>query len=279
VSELHRFRSSRDREGSRAARPASVERERRVVEGLKGGLSMAEIAGREGITERGVRKYVRNLIARRAPEVTGEFIAVQMSRLNEALLVSFGAMSGENLASVDRVVKIVRELDRYHGLGGGARGTETRRKLLESLVSAAEMTAPPHADRVRGEELAAGTEADPTPDRAEPLADRLPQEAGPEQRGTESLRNPLESLNPGAAMAPAPPPLNYARPDFAPEAQPCRPATPPIRPAPPSRPEIQSETPHDPRESRSGRAGALQPIRVHEFVAIRKSSENERSAL
>ena len=231
MSELHRFRSSRDRAGSRAARPASVERERRVVEGLKGGLSMADIARREGITERGLRKYVPNLFARRAPEATGEFIAVQMSRLNEALLVSFGAMSGENLASVDRVVKIVRELDCYHGLGGGARGTETRRKLLESLVSAAEMTAPPHADRVRGEELA-GTEADPTPDRAEPLADRLPQEARPEQRGTESLRNPLESLNPGAAMAPAPPPLNCARADFAPEAQPCRPAIPPIRPTP-----------------------------------------------
>ncbi len=63
------------------------------MEGLKGGVAMAEIARREGISERGLRKYVRNLIARRAPEATGEFIAVQMSRLNEALLMSFGAMS------------------------------------------------------------------------------------------------------------------------------------------------------------------------------------------
>ena len=29
--------------------------------------------------------------------------------------MSFGAMSGSNLQAVDRVVKIVRELDRYHG--------------------------------------------------------------------------------------------------------------------------------------------------------------------
>ncbi len=81
----------------------------------------------------------RTLFARRAPEATGEFIATQMSRLNEALLVSFGAMSAENLPAVDRVVKIVRELDRYQGFGGGARGTATRRKLLESLNSGAEM--------------------------------------------------------------------------------------------------------------------------------------------
>ncbi len=160
MSEIRRIPSSPNGDRSATARAAKDERERRVVDGLKGGLSMAEIAMREGISERGMRKYVRNLLARRAPEATGEFIAVQMSRLNEALLVSFGAMSGENLAAVDRVVGIVRELDRYHGLGGGAGGTETRRKLLESLVSGAE-TAPGALPLDRGcDEPEAGTEAD-----------------------------------------------------------------------------------------------------------------------
>jgi hypothetical protein len=40
---------------------------------------------------------------------------MQVNRLNEALRLSFGAMSGANLQAVDRVVRIVRELDRYHG--------------------------------------------------------------------------------------------------------------------------------------------------------------------
>jgi hypothetical protein len=31
------------------------------------------------------------------------------------LLVSYSAMGGANLKAVDRVVRIVRELDRYHG--------------------------------------------------------------------------------------------------------------------------------------------------------------------
>ena len=102
MSDICCFPPSLVRERSRAAGPARAERERRVVECLKGGLAMAEIARREGITECGIRKSVRNLIARRAPEATGEFIAVQMNRLNEALVVSFGALSGENLAAVDR---------------------------------------------------------------------------------------------------------------------------------------------------------------------------------
>ena len=49
------------------------------------------------------------------PQPPAEFLALQVSRLNEALFVSYNAMSGLNLQAVDRVVKIVRELDRYHG--------------------------------------------------------------------------------------------------------------------------------------------------------------------
>ena len=87
----------------------------RIVRFLNSGLSIAEIATRERVTDRGMRKYVRGLLARRAPEPPAEFMALQVSRLNEALFVSYNAMSGANLEAVDRVVKIVRELDRYHG--------------------------------------------------------------------------------------------------------------------------------------------------------------------
>ena len=55
------------------------------------------------------------------PEPPAEFLALQVSRLNEALLVAYSAMSGANLRAVDLVVKIVRELDRYHGFSAGRR--------------------------------------------------------------------------------------------------------------------------------------------------------------
>jgi len=62
-----------------------------------------------------MRALVREILARRMPEPPAEFVALQVNRLNEALLVAYGAMSGANLGAVDRVVKIVRALDRYHG--------------------------------------------------------------------------------------------------------------------------------------------------------------------
>jgi DNA-binding CsgD family transcriptional regulator len=147
----HRDRSLR---AQREARERRAERERRIVGLLKQGLGVSEIAAGEGITVRGMRKAIRRLIARRAPEATSEFVAVQASRLNEALRTSYEAMSGENLAAVDRVVRIVRELDLYHGLVG-ADGTERRQKLLKSLDSGAD-EAVDEEDRAFASGLAAG---------------------------------------------------------------------------------------------------------------------------
>ncbi len=62
-----------------------------------------------------MRAIIREILARRMPAPPQEFVAIQVSRLNEALLVAYSAMSPTNLGAVDRVVKIVRELDRYHG--------------------------------------------------------------------------------------------------------------------------------------------------------------------
>ncbi len=46
---------------------------------------------------------------------------MQVSRLNEALMVATSAMTDVNLKAVDRVVRIVRALDRYHGFSAARR--------------------------------------------------------------------------------------------------------------------------------------------------------------
>jgi len=109
----------------------------RIVRFLNSGLSIAEIATRERVTDRGMRKYVRGLLARRAPEPPAEFMALQVSRLNEALFVSYNAMSGANLEAVDRVVKIVRELDRYHGFAAEASTLRPSRRAPPSRTPVA----------------------------------------------------------------------------------------------------------------------------------------------
>ena len=107
----------RDRsvEARRAKRQAKASRERRIIASLNRGVPVAVIAEWEDVGEKRMRALVRDILARRMPEPPAQFLAMQVSRLNEALLVSFDAMSGSNLQAVDRVVKIVRELDRYHG--------------------------------------------------------------------------------------------------------------------------------------------------------------------
>jgi hypothetical protein len=125
-------RRDRSAEARNAARLARARRERRIVDLLNCGRSVAEIAERENVTEKRMRALVQEILARRMPQPRAEFLAQQVSRLHEALLVSYSAMSGDNLQAVDRVVKIVRELDRYHGYASSARRSRADALNLEA---------------------------------------------------------------------------------------------------------------------------------------------------
>ena len=119
---------------ARAARLKNFKREQRIVEYLNRGVSVAEIAAEVGVGEKRLRAIIREILARRMPHPPEEFVAIQMSRLNEALLVAYSAMSPTNLKAVDQVVKIVRELDRY----GGAFAAEWARPAASRLEAPAE---------------------------------------------------------------------------------------------------------------------------------------------
>jgi hypothetical protein len=108
-------RRDRSIAGRRRARAAKAARERRITHFLNAGLRVDEIAANERLSVKRMRNLVRETLARHEPEPPAEFVALQLSRLREALLVSYNAMGGGNLGAVDRVVKIVREMDRYHG--------------------------------------------------------------------------------------------------------------------------------------------------------------------
>jgi hypothetical protein len=105
-----------------------TEREAQVVSLLNRGVSVPEIAAREGLSLKRMRNIVREILSERMPQPPAEYLALQVSRLNEALLVSYSAMhataAGANFEAVDRVVRIVRELDRYHGFAAVARPRE-----------------------------------------------------------------------------------------------------------------------------------------------------------
>jgi len=86
----------------RAARLEKFRREQLIVDYLNRGVSVAEIAVRIGVGEKRIRAVIRDILARRAPAPPDEFLAIQTSRLNEALLVAYSAMTNANLEAVDR---------------------------------------------------------------------------------------------------------------------------------------------------------------------------------
>lgn len=110
---------NRSIEARRAARLKKFKRERLVIDYLNRGVSVREIAAQMGVTEKRAHAIVREALAAHMPRPPQEFAALQISRLNEALLVAYSFMcnstSGPNFKAINQVVRIVRELDRYHG--------------------------------------------------------------------------------------------------------------------------------------------------------------------
>jgi hypothetical protein len=132
---LHPPQPAKDRSRSRrAARIEKFKRERVVIDYLNRGVSVREIAAQLGVTEKRMRAIVKEVLAAHMPGPPQEFVALQISRLNEALLVAYSAMSGMNLKAVDRVVRIVRELDRYHGFFRAERRSPRDEREVEAKV-------------------------------------------------------------------------------------------------------------------------------------------------
>jgi hypothetical protein len=98
-----------------------AKRDLRLIEKLAAGTTIEEIAASEGISLKWARERKAAVLASRVIDTPHEFIKLQIRRLSEAMLVSYSAMSNGDLKAVDKVIKVARELDRYHGFGAISR--------------------------------------------------------------------------------------------------------------------------------------------------------------
>jgi hypothetical protein len=83
-------------------------------------VSFAEITRCVSLTEKHMRSLVKEILARSSPAAPEDFAALQVSRLNETLLIAYSAMSPENLRAGGLAVRSVRDLDRDHGFVAGS---------------------------------------------------------------------------------------------------------------------------------------------------------------
>jgi hypothetical protein len=100
---------------TRATKRGLAQRDLRLIQKLAAGVTIEEIAASEGISVKWARERKAAVLASRVIDTPHEFVKLQIRRLSEAMLVAYGAMSNGDLHGVDRVIKVARELDRYHG--------------------------------------------------------------------------------------------------------------------------------------------------------------------
>ncbi len=183
---------------ARAARLKKFQREQLIVDYLNRGVSVAEIAARVGVGEKRMRAVIREILARRVPHPPEEFVAIQVSRLNEALLVAFSAMTGTNLKAVDQVVKIVRELDRY----GGAFAAEWRRPEASPRITVRGLDTPVEGAAAFGAAWVCGAELAPQAGELNLAADDRPEYSAQRLENIESAPgNPLTPPKQGEGWA------------------------------------------------------------------------------
>jgi hypothetical protein len=101
----------------RATQRELAQRDLRLIEKLAAGVTIEEIAASEGISCKWARERKAAILAERTIDRPHEFIQLQIRRLSEAMLIAYSSMTSGNVKAVDQVIKVVRELDRYHGFG------------------------------------------------------------------------------------------------------------------------------------------------------------------
>jgi hypothetical protein len=86
----------------------------RIMERLECGWSYERIARTEDLTPRRIRQIVAEALALREVDPAGEHIRVQTARLEAALRLAAERVEEGQLAAIDRLLRVLVQLDRYH---------------------------------------------------------------------------------------------------------------------------------------------------------------------
>ena len=130
-------------------RRAKAERKLRVFNLLKAGVPVAQIAFQEGLTVRRTRAVIQETLDRREIDPPAGFVQLQVGLqvgwLSDAMMVAHAAMMEGNLQALDRLVKIVGELDRYHGFGRALSAPDAATAALAAPMPKLALPAPSEA--------------------------------------------------------------------------------------------------------------------------------------
>jgi hypothetical protein len=98
-----------------ASRRKAADQRLRILERLTSGLSVAHIARVEKLTVRREQQIIAAMLESREIDPPAGFVQLQVHRLSAAMIVSHTMMMEGDLQAVDRMIRLTRELDGYHG--------------------------------------------------------------------------------------------------------------------------------------------------------------------
>jgi hypothetical protein len=113
-------------------------RAQRVLALLIAGAGVDEIGLQEKITRKRTEKILRDELRRRWVAPAQEFARLQIARLDGMILKLIDRVQDGDLEAIDRALKIVDRLDRYHGFTRAHRvpeeyGEEERQRLMQKI--------------------------------------------------------------------------------------------------------------------------------------------------
>jgi len=123
---------------SPASRKAQTGRGQRVLASLVAGAGFDEIGAQERISPKRAQRIVHNELGRRWIAPAQDYSRLQIARLEFLMLTLSARIRRGEQDAIDRALRILDRLDRYHGFNRAARmvepyGEEERQKLLAKI--------------------------------------------------------------------------------------------------------------------------------------------------
>ena len=131
---------------TRSKRSGST-RAQRVLASLIAGAGVDEISAAEQLTRKRTESILRQELRNRWVAPAEEFARLQIARLEQMILKLLDRLQNGDLKAIDRALKIVDRLDRYHGFTKAKRvpeqyGEEERARLLKKINEIADRLQP-----------------------------------------------------------------------------------------------------------------------------------------
>jgi len=118
-----------------------------VLASLVAGAGVDEISAAEQLTRKRTETILREALCSRWVAPAEEFARLQIARLERMIAKLVDRLQSGDLEAIDRALKIVDRLDRYHGFTKAKRlpeqyGEEERARLLKKINEVAERLQP-----------------------------------------------------------------------------------------------------------------------------------------